>query len=80
MAHPAITKAIKIVGLQDLASGLGVTYQAVRKWEAAGRLPRTEWTGETNYADQIMVLTGGAVSREDLLRRHIARVPDKQAA
>lgn len=68
MSHPALTKAIEVVGLSELARGLGVTYQAIRKWEAAGRLPRTEWTGETDYARRIVQMSGYAVSREDLLR------------
>ncbi|KXX64200.1 transcriptional regulator [Marichromatium gracile] len=34
----AITKAIHIVGLSQLAKECGVTYQAVRKWER-GRPP-----------------------------------------
>lgn len=29
-----------------------MTYQAVRKWEKT-RFPRTEWTGETEYAAKI---------------------------
>lgn len=68
MAHPALSKAIGIVGLAELARGLGVTYQAIRKWEAAGRLPRTEWTGETSYSDRIVAMTAGQVSKDELLR------------
>lgn len=68
MAHPALSKAIGIVGLAELARGLGVTYQAIRKWEAAGRLPRTEWTGETSYSDRIVAMTEGQVSKDELLR------------
>ncbi len=68
MAHPALSKAIGIVGLAELARGLGVTYQAIRKWEAAGRLPRTEWTGETSYSDRIVSMTEGQVSKDELLR------------
>lgn len=68
MAHPALAKAIEIVGLAELARGLGVTYQAIRKWEAAGRLPRTEWTGETSYSARIVELTQGQVARDELLR------------
>lgn len=57
-----ITRAIELAGLQQISRVCGVTYQAVRKWEKAGRLPRTEWTGETNYADSILSLQ--VVSKE----------------
>jgi hypothetical protein len=62
-----ISVAIEIVGLKNLAMHLCVTYQAVRKWEKKGRLPRTEWTGETNYAERIEKLTCGKVSKAILL-------------
>jgi len=42
--------------------------KAVAKWVAAGRLPRTEHTGETNYADQLSAAVGGAITA-DALRR-----------
>lgn len=74
MAHPAIARAIEIVGLSALSRGLGVSYQAVRKWEAAGRLPRTEWTGETKYAKRIQKMTAGQVRSADLLERHPGKV------
>ena len=67
MESNLISKAIEIVGLANLARTLGVTYQAIRKWEAKGRLPRTEWTGETNYAALIEVATEGQVPRTSLL-------------
>jgi len=70
MSHPELSKAIAQIGLQKIASELGITYQAIRKWEAQGRLPRTEWTGETRYAERIAELSGGSVSREALLVRH----------
>lgn len=62
-----ITKAIKIVGLAKLARACGVTYPALRKWERAGRLPRTEWTGETNYSAIFERETAGKITREALL-------------
>ena len=62
-----ITEAIGIIGLQPLAKAVGLSYQAILKWEKAGRLPRTEWTGETNYSAVIERLTEGKVSRGDLL-------------
>lgn len=52
-----------------------VTYQAVKKWAARGRLPRTEWTGESNYAAAIEQLTGGHVSRDRLLQSASASAP-----
>ena len=61
-----ITQAIEQAGLGKLAAACGVTYQALKKWEKAGRLPRTDWTGETDYAAAIDRATGGRVSRLSL--------------
>lgn len=68
--------AIGLVGLTNLARHLGVTHQAVRKWEAAGRMPRTEWTGETGYARVIERVTDGVVTREQLLDKWPAEQRD----
>jgi hypothetical protein len=73
-----LTEAIRRVGLGRLAAGLGRSGQAVRKWEAAGRLPRTEWTGETTYAEQIERLTGGEITKQALLAKWPA--PEQQEA
>lgn len=53
-SHP-IEAAIAALpgGLPALAQLLGVSYVAIRKWQERGRLPRTEWTGETQYAARI---------------------------
>jgi hypothetical protein len=67
MSENLLTQAIELVGLARLASELEVTYQAIRKWEKAGRLPRTEWTGETNYGAVIEKLTEGKVRKSALL-------------
>lgn len=67
MEQNLISLAVEIVGLAKLARALGVTYQAVRKWEAKGRLPRTEWTGETCYASLIELATEGKVTKDSLL-------------
>lgn len=37
------------------------------KWAIAGKPPRTEYTGETHYAEIISMAVHGAVSRDDLL-------------
>jgi ribosome-binding protein aMBF1 (putative translation factor) len=62
-----ITEAIEIVGLSALASELGITYQAIRKWEKAGRMPRTEFTKETDYSKEIERLTKRKVTKNRLL-------------
>jgi DNA-binding transcriptional regulator YdaS (Cro superfamily) len=56
-----------------------VSGKAVMKWVAAGRLPRTEYTGETRYAEMIQSATNGAITckdlRPDILRTHRVRQP-----
>jgi len=64
--HP-LRRAIALIGLSALARHLEVTHQAVRKWDAAGRKPRTEWTGETAYSKRIEAVTEGKVGSAELL-------------
>lgn len=72
MSKNLISAAIALVGLQPLAEECGVSYQAVRKWERAKKLPRTEWTGETAYAEKIERLTQGAIKKAELLEQRVA--------
>lgn len=61
-------------GIARIASACGVTYQAAKKWVDTGRLPRTEWTGETNHAERIVVLLqaeGSPITRDDLMCRKV---------
>lgn len=46
----ALDRAVAAIGIQGAAQACGVSYHAARKWVQSGRLPRTEWTGETDYA------------------------------
>lgn len=66
--HP-LKEAVELVGLGPLAKSLGLTYPAIRKWERAGRMPRTEWTGETTYSIKIQGLTGGKVTAARLMSK-----------
>lgn len=66
--HP-LESAIRLVGVTRLARELSITHQAIRKWQRAGRMPRTEWTGETAYSERIQQLTEGAVTRDHLLAK-----------
>lgn len=67
MKENLISKAIDLTSLTQLARACGVTYQSVKRWEAKGYLPRTDWTGETDYARRIEEATKGAVTRDQLL-------------
>lgn len=67
MNENLISKSIAIVGLRALARFCGVSPQAIYKWENKGSLPRTEWTGETDYASRIEEATKGVITRDQLL-------------
>ncbi|MEO8806607.1 MAG: hypothetical protein ABI433_11020 [Burkholderiaceae bacterium] len=64
-----LDRAIESVGLAKLSRELKVSHQAIRKWQRAGRLPRTEWTGETDYSQLIENITAGEVPRAALLAK-----------
>jgi hypothetical protein len=59
------------LGVPVTASICSVSPVAVYKWLKKGRLPRTEWTGETNYAAAIAEASKGTpfeCTREQLLQ------------
>lgn len=50
------------------AQGIDIkTPWAVNKWLRAGRLPRTEYTGETSYAKALELAVNGQVTAEVML-------------
>ena len=67
MKENLISKAIEVVGLSKLARVCGVRYQSIYKWQKRGRLPRSDWTGETDYASRIEKATHGQITRAQLL-------------
>lgn len=67
MKENLISQAIDLVGLCKLARLCGVRHQSVYGWVKAGRLPRSDWTGETDYASCIEIATGGRITRAQLL-------------
>jgi hypothetical protein len=77
--HP-LQRAIDIVGLIALARELKVSHQAIRKWQMTGRMPRTEWSGETGYCEVIERLTAGVVTRDMLLAKWPAFVAKPREA
>lgn len=89
MNHPLIQAARELgrgkqtSGVARMAAACGVTYQAAKKWVETARLPRTEWTGETAYAEKIAALlaaSNSVITRDDLMRRPPALERHQEAA
>jgi len=59
--------AIKIAGVNKIASACGISQRAVYKWLKKGSLPKTEFYGKTHYAETIEQLTAGRFIAEALL-------------
>lgn len=65
-------------GPEVVAKASGVSLRAVYKWFGSGGLPRTEYTGETQYATAIESVSNGRVTQQQLLEA--GRRPKKKAA
>lgn len=81
----AIQAAINLIGLRALAAVAGVSYQAVQHWAHRGRLPRTEYSGETHYAELITAACREKdpqtqITREALLGAHPGRALELERA
>ncbi len=64
----ALKQAIqKAGGAEKAAEVCGVSVRAVYKWLSRGSLPRTEYSGETRYAQHLANASGGAFSADWLL-------------
>lgn len=72
--------ANKVGGIRMLAALLGVSYQAIRKWQKKGCMPRTEWTGETHYCETIERVTNGGISQDALKVRERRKGERRSAA
>ena len=59
--------AVEGLGRDYVADALGLTYQAIYLWQRRGALPQTEYTGVTNYAEQIEELAAGRIAAVELL-------------
>jgi hypothetical protein len=64
----SISSAIAAVGGPVKAAELcGIKRQAIDKWLARSALPRTEYTGETRYAELLAQASAGTFTAESLL-------------
>ncbi|SDS19995.1 hypothetical protein SAMN05216421_1085 [Halopseudomonas xinjiangensis] len=64
----SIKLAIQKAGGPARAAQLcGISSRAIYKWISSGSLPRTEYTGETDYAQRLAAASEGAFTAEWLL-------------
>lgn len=61
---PTLAEAIKEVGVITISSACGCSVRSIYKWMKKGCLPRTDFTGETNYAAKIARASHGKFSTE----------------
>ncbi len=54
----AIDIAIQRHGIEKVSKLMNISVSSIRKWKRDGRLPRTEFTGESDYASILRCLTG----------------------
>lgn len=63
-----LAKAVREIGGQVKAGEVcGVTAAVIGRWIRQQHLPRTEYTGETNYAEALADASGGLFTREYIL-------------
>ena len=67
MSHTTLADVIKAVRVSVVADVCGVSQRAIYKWMNNGKLPRTEYTGETNYAEKIALASNGLFSADAVL-------------
>ena len=67
MNQKTLEDVIKTVRVSVVADVCGVSQRAIYKWMDNGKLPRTEYTGETNYAEKIALASNGLFSVDEIL-------------
>lgn len=67
--NPVLKAVTHFGGRTEVAKITGVSYMAVKKWERNGCFPRTEYTGETNYAEKLSQASEGVLLVNELLPR-----------
>ncbi|MHA3063107.1 hypothetical protein [Acinetobacter sp. ANC 4641] len=65
-----LARVVRAIPNKQLGAGraCGVSTTLIGKWIKQQHLPRTEYTGETNYADALAKATGGRFTKEWILR------------
>lgn len=66
-----LSNILRDVGHRNVAEVTQRTIRQIYTWEKNNTLPRTEFSGETNFAEAISTLSGGKYSKEEILRAAI---------
>lgn len=67
-------------GVAPVASACGISLRAIYKWLSSDSLPRTEYTGETRYAEVISELAQSRGNHLDPVALRTNASPKKSAA
>lgn len=76
---PTFAEAIKEVGVITISSACGCSVRSIYKWMKKGCLPRTDFTGETNYAAKIALASKGKFSKELIIKISRPQKPTESA-
>jgi len=59
-----LVQAIKDIGVKATSIACGCSVRSIYKWMKKGSLPRTDYSGETDYAEKISIASMGKYSTE----------------
>ncbi|MFQ1046951.1 helix-turn-helix domain-containing protein [Avibacterium paragallinarum] len=61
-----LVQIIDHIGVSNVAKLCGITTRAVYKWRASNSLPRTDYTGETQYAEKLASVLNSEITANDI--------------
>ncbi|HAU5006424.1 Cro/Cl family transcriptional regulator [Raoultella ornithinolytica] len=67
MAASSLSEIIKQIRVPVVAKACGRSPRAIYKWIGSGSLPRTDYTGETTYAEKIASASEGQYTAAQIL-------------
>lgn len=67
-----LAEAIKQTNASFLGRACGKSYKTIQRWAEAGRLPKTDHLGITDFAERISRATGRKIRKRELLQWSLA--------
>lgn len=68
MQPTSLGQIIKQIRVPVVAQACELTPRAIYKWIRSGSLPRTDYTGETKYAEKIATASEGQFTADQILK------------